>query len=103
MPLERYHKFHVGFIHGPTTLIMYDFRFWSPRCPLLLPLKGSLLEGSLLPPPKGLPLSLLIGRVRPLLSSLLTFPIRDGFPFWSWYDFPIKTIHGILGLCFLLE
>lgn len=64
------------FIHGPITLVAYDFRFWFPRSPLLL-----LLRCLLTPPLKGPPLSLLIGIVCPLVSSLLAFPMKDGLRF----------------------
>jgi len=78
---QRVPQIPCRFIHGPITLVVYDFKFWFPGSSLLLPLRGSPLRCLLPPPPKGPPLSLLISIVCPLVSSLLKSPIRDGLPF----------------------
>ncbi len=95
---------------------MYGLGFWSlegpllphfgrplrppPRRPLLLPLGGPPPPpGNLLPPPsKGSPTLLLLGATRPLVASPPTFPIGDGMPLYSWYDFLVGMIFDNLGL-----
>jgi hypothetical protein len=84
---------------------MYGLGFWFLEGQLLL------FHGGPPPPfmgllplsPKGPPLLLLIGTTHPLIGGPSTSLIKDGMPFYSWYNFMVKTIRGILGLCFFSE